>query len=476
LTKARIGQEAIACFDNALGIINKYPNVENKSYLDDLFLNRGQAYFSINKFAEAVICYDKAITYNIKNSAAYLEKAQALHLLKKYNDESVALDKLIELEPGNAEAFYKKSLCSALLGKSDVMIESLKKAISIDAKYIELARNERGFSKQRTNKAFIDIVGVVNEYGNTLGNIHNYGNVAVQGDWVFYSYEKLGLWKEKLDGTNKKKICDSYAEEINVIGDWLYCNLIEVTEKDGFNYNPLGFYKMKTDGSEKIKLFDKRIESVNVVGEWIYYSSQSEACKPYKMKTDGTGRIHLSVLPSRCISVYGDWIYYQNGADNSSLYRMDFNGKNNQKVSDITSYRLDINISGDYAYIVGEHPYLGLHKVKKDIPESVNTHGIQLKSFKIKDSFESIKILEDQVSYLNLQDEWLYFIVYSDGIYKMKTDGTEKQKLYAGDVFSLSIAGDWIYFGKWKEDDEYSREGYYKIKKDGTGLQTVISY
>lgn len=491
LTELHRGNDAIICYDRALEIINKYPNAENKSYLYDLFLNRGKAYFSINKFYEAVICYDRAITYNNEDIRVYLEKVKVFHLTGRHSEELICLDKALELEPGNldaykmkgralqklsryadaitiydkligiesdnAELFYNKSICAALLEKSEVMIESLKKAISIDSKYIGLARNESSFSGHRSNIEFIDIVGVVNEYGNTLGNIHSYGDAAVQGEWIFYSYEQLGLWKEKLDGSNKQKISDEYAEEINVIGDWIYCNLIEITENDGFNYNHLGFYKIKVDGSEKVKLLDKRIEAVNVVGGWIYYCSEPEACKPYKMKTDGTGRIHLNVLPTRCISVDGNWIYYQNGADDNSLYRMGLNGENNQKISDVTSYRLHINISGDYLYVIGEYPTRGLYKVKKD-------------------GSSSVKMIDEQLSYLNVIGEWIYFIIYDDGIYKMKTDGTEKQKLYSGDVFSLCIADDWIYFGKWSEYEEYEKEGYYRMKKDGSSIQTIKSY
>jgi hypothetical protein len=37
LTELQRGNDAIACYDRALEIINKYPNAENMSYLYDLF-------------------------------------------------------------------------------------------------------------------------------------------------------------------------------------------------------------------------------------------------------------------------------------------------------------------------------------------------------------------------------------------------------------------------------------------------------
>lgn len=47
--------------------------------------------------------------------------------------------------------------------------------------------------------------GVVNERGNTVGNIVNYGYVAMQGDWIYYRNpnDNNKLYKIRTDGTDR---------------------------------------------------------------------------------------------------------------------------------------------------------------------------------------------------------------------------------------------------------------------------------
>ena len=70
---------------------------------------------------------------------------------------------------------------------------------------------------------------VYNEVGNTSGNLSNYGFVAKQNKWIYYSIpysytneNNEGLYKVKEDGTVKIKLTDDSALFINVVGDWIY--------------------------------------------------------------------------------------------------------------------------------------------------------------------------------------------------------------------------------------------------------------
>jgi hypothetical protein len=60
--------------------------------------------------------------------------------------------------------------------------------------------------------------------GNSSGNIVNGGLLALDDGWIYYNsvYDNFGLYKIKLDGSGKTKLCDDYAWCINVVGDWLY--------------------------------------------------------------------------------------------------------------------------------------------------------------------------------------------------------------------------------------------------------------
>lgn len=74
-----------------------------------------------------------------------------------------------------------------------------------------------------------------------------------------------------------------------------------------------------------------------------------------------------------------------------------------------------------------------------------------------------------------IKDGYIYYSTfYSDNntLYKMKYDGSEKQKLYKGSSSGphINIVGDWIYF----LTGNYSNVGYLsKIRTDGTGYKNI---
>lgn len=67
------------------------------------------------------------------------------------------------------------------------------------------------------------------------------------------------------------------------------------------------------------------------------------------------------------------------------------------------------------------------------------------------------------------QGDWVYVYVWEDGIYKIKTDGTQKTRLVISKTFcySLNVIGDWLYY------TTNSPSGIHKIRTDGTGSTTI---
>ena len=113
----------------------------------------------------------------------------------------------------------------------------------------QIQPNQKSISKEKSGN-LIKKIKAVNERGNTIGNIANYGMIAQQGDWIYYSNQSDGekLYKIKTDGTNKQKLDDegnSYS--INIAGDWIY-----YVKCLGGTYEK--FYKIKTDGTGKIEI------------------------------------------------------------------------------------------------------------------------------------------------------------------------------------------------------------------------------
>ncbi len=78
------------------------------------------------------------------------------------------------------------------------------------------------------------------------------------------------------------------------------------------------------------------------------------------------------------------------------------------------------------------------------------------------DGIKNFKIIDSYLGSYCLDGEWIYFTFMSYGIYRMKIDGTEEQKLIAINWMDspFMVNGNWIFF-------PYEM-GLSKIKTDGT--------
>ena len=68
------------------------------------------------------------------------------------------------------------------------------------------------------------------------------------------------------------------------------------------------------------------------------------------------------------------------------------------------------------------------------------------------------------------QGDWIYYRNSSDGykLYKVKTDGSGREKINDDSSWFINVVGDWIYYVN--ADDGYK---LYKVKTDGSGRQVV---
>jgi len=173
--------------------------------------------------------------------------------------------------------------------------------------------------------------------------------------------------------------------------------------------------------------------------------------------------------------VHGDWIYYSTG---HSLYKIKTDGTENQELYS-TEYTPIANLT-----LIDEWLYFsvdGVHKVKLDGSEhqhlsSERTHGfmaitndwIYFGRGRIKHDGTNEQIISDR-NLLNhaIVDGWIYFRS-SDGIIKMKTDGSENQLMYAADSINhnMYVINNWIYYSV--------GNNLYRIRTDGTDNQLFL--
>lgn len=308
--------------------------------------------------------------------------------------------------------------------------------------------------------------------GNTAGNI-NSGGIAVNNDeWIYYEVSDT-IYKMKKDGSQQTvaiKSDNGYYKDLNIVGDWIYCNYRDVFDsfsvKNSYDINTI--YKMKLDGSEKTKveeIKDGHYEFLNIVGDWIYYVKESQKNKVYeiyKIKTDGSEKTKLaSSYKSRYmdLNVSGDWIYYREYYENPTkniLCKMKIDGSQQTELESSDGFNyLYLNVLGDWIFYGDNYT---IYKMKID-----GSKKTELKSSDVG-SYER----------LNISGDWIYYVGTSSlngnkSIYKMKLDGSNNTivtKTSKNNYQDLTVAGDWIFYTY--------RNPLYMVKTDGSS-ETQIS-
>ncbi|MCL2196186.1 MAG: DUF5050 domain-containing protein [Treponema sp.] len=281
------------------------------------------------------------------------------------------------------------------------------------------------------------------EYGNTPGNIINFGIVAKKGDYIYYHNAMDGgkIYKMRADGTQRQKLNNNESCFINVLGEWIY--YIDFSGKGNI-------YKMRTDGTQPQKLNDEASYSLSVVGEWVYYLTSSDESKIYKMRTDGTQRQKLNNDKiDEPFNLTDEWIYYANRDDGRKIYKIRTDGTQRQKLNnDYSSY---INLEGDWVYYSNVSDGRKIYRMRTD------------------GSLRQ-KLNNEQSAWINVSNGWVYYISGHGNhtIYcKMRIDGSQQYKIQVdkGMIF-LNIADEWLY---------YTAENVnYKMRIDGTSCITPL--
>jgi curved DNA-binding protein CbpA len=81
--------------------------------------NKGGALYFLEKYDEAIKCYDKAIEIDPNNSVVWNNKGLALSFLEKYDEAIKCYDKAIEIDPNDADVWNNKGLALDSLGNNE---------------------------------------------------------------------------------------------------------------------------------------------------------------------------------------------------------------------------------------------------------------------------------------------------------------------------------------------------------------------
>jgi hypothetical protein len=172
----------------------------------------------------------------------------------------------------------------------------------------------------------------------------------------------------------------------------------------------------------------------------------------HRAEVDGAKSKRISLDIPRNINVVGDWIYYNASVGFSpsgfKLYKIKLDGSKKTTIGP--------NNEGLICVIDDKVYYYG----------NFNTEDVG-KIFKMgTDGKNREKINDDDSSSANVMGDWIYYKNMSDGgkIYKIKTDGTGRVKICDDEVWELIAYNGYVYYTHFEDESKI-----YRIGADGTG-------
>ena len=224
-----------------------------------------------------------------------------------------------------------------------------------------------------------------------------------------------------------------------------------------------GTYELNYDNEHISGLGSWLLSPIKEYDGWIYYGVYDEGL--YKVRPNGQDKTFLTDKYPYFLEIYEDRIYYAvfkyKDTFIHSIYSCDLEGSNEIYLCNkgIDFYdNSGLHIIDEWLYYTPKPYYL--NKIKTD-----GTGIITLE--------EELRVEE-----FTIKDEWIYFLVYNYekfsethqyllDLYRMKFDGTSKEKLNTEGCRIIDFKDDWIYYV-----DE-NRTSIFRLKFGGSGKQKL---
>lgn len=301
-----------------------------------------------------------------------------------------------------------------------------------------------------------ELIPPVEEYENFNSNLQNKGNVAKDGEWIYfgsaYTHE---LIKVKEDGSNKTVLSNNFNHSIHIIEDWVYY---------AGNY---GIYKINKNGTNETLVSNVIADWMIIADNWIYYLERNGDGAIHKMRLDGSEEINLGGESVHNFNMIDNEIYYvtfddpNNYYGANTIYKMDLDGNNKIAIKSESGFIVRMSCDdGQWIYY------------------TVATEDESRKLVKVRLDGSGYTVIDGAITsygnpWFNMTGDWLYYFVgnaQQPKLFKIKKDGTQKTEI--GNLTSIYqakiiIIDDWIYYESYYGD-------LYRLKTDGTSWECVI--
>lgn len=163
----------------------------------EAYNGRGQAYFQLQQYPEALADFTKAIEAGIVTPKLFLNKGKCLVILNRAPEAVPDLNRSIELEPKSPEAFYFRGVAHEKGGNIPNALADYGQAIQLNPNYVE-ARVNRGLLF--TKSAQFD--AAITEYSAALSVAAPQVQAMILNNRAFAQL-KSGQLAKALEDTNK---------------------------------------------------------------------------------------------------------------------------------------------------------------------------------------------------------------------------------------------------------------------------------
>ncbi len=178
--------------------------------------------------------------------------------------------------------------------------------------------------------------------------------ILVYNNYIYY-FSKGYLYRAKLDGENKERICNKIIDNYQIVGNNVY-----------FSYEENGKHiiaKTKTSGGSIEKIADDCGKAFWVNGNSIYYIYEYNNVDSFRIdyqlyrgKTNGKNKKKIADISgdvnsqTACFKDY--YVYYskKDSEGKAAIYKLKLNGKNETKIVDVNQDSTKINIYNNLIY------------------------------------------------------------------------------------------------------------------------------
>lgn len=273
--------------------------------------------------------------------------------------------------------------------------------------------------------------------GNTAGNLNNGGLFCEYEGKIYFSnpYDNGKLYRMDSDCSNAIKLGDDSVAYINVHGKYIYYvrnNLTSERLAAVFRGFLNGINRCNLNGSHGVSLYNKPSGTVSMCGNYLFYqhydSSENPPLTLYKIKIDGTEDTLVSKDSYEPSSYYNGKIYFANNGKDHGIYSMDVNSNTMRKVLDVNAYMVDME--GQYIYYIDQDANYSLMRYSS---------GNQVTE----------KLIDGKCIHYNLYGGKIFAMVEGEdvhGIYRMNSDGSQKELIAQGDFTNISCTSQYTFF------------------------------